>query len=120
MAPCRYSGIEVPDALWSYCTSGKDRKYSDNQSENIVREEEFMRAFDAWSVRSEAHVAAKGKVEPGRWRHWLRGAGTPVGRREAEVARCPDAIGDGTVGIVARRAGTARAEQRRDAQHHAE
>ena len=65
---CRYSGIEVPDALWSYCTSGKGRKYSDNQSENMVREDEFMRAFDAWSVRFEAHVAVKGKVKPGRWR----------------------------------------------------
>ncbi|MBC7563866.1 MAG: flavodoxin family protein [Gemmatimonadaceae bacterium] len=65
---CRYSGIEVPDALWSYCTTGKGRMYSENQSENMVREGEFMRAFDAWSVRFEAHVAAKGKVEPGQWR----------------------------------------------------
>lgn len=65
---CRYSGIEVPDALWTYCTSGKGRPYSDNQAEDMVREEEFMRTFDAWTARFAAHVATKGKVEPGRWR----------------------------------------------------
>jgi len=65
---CRYSGIEVPDTLWTYCTSGKGRKYSDNQSEHMVREQEFMHAFDGWTARFTEHVAAKGKVQPGQWR----------------------------------------------------
>lgn len=64
----RYSGIEVPDELWAYCTTGKARPYSDNQSEDMVREVEFMRTFDAWTDRFAAFVGAKGKVEPGQWR----------------------------------------------------
>ena len=65
---CRYSGVEVPDALWRYCTSGKGRPYSENQSEHMIAESEFMDAFDAWTAAFVSHVAAKGKVEPGRWR----------------------------------------------------
>ena len=64
----RYSGIEVPDELWLYCTTGKALPYSDNQSEDMVREPEFMRTFDAWTDRFAAFVGAKGKVEPGKWR----------------------------------------------------
>ncbi|NUO39918.1 MAG: flavodoxin family protein [Gemmatimonadaceae bacterium] len=64
----RYSGIEVPDDLWTYCTTGKGRHYSDNQSEDMIAEAEFMRAFDTWTDRFAAFVGAKGKVEPGRWR----------------------------------------------------
>jgi hypothetical protein len=65
---CRYSGIEVPDELWTYCTTGKDRKYSDNQSEDMIGETEFMRAFDSWTDRFAMFVDAKGKVDPGQWR----------------------------------------------------
>ena len=65
---CRYSGVEVPDALWTYCTSGKGRPYGDNQSEDMIREDPFMRAFDEWTTAFAAHVGAKGNVEPGRWR----------------------------------------------------
>ena len=64
----RYSGIEVPDDLWTYCTTGKGLHYSDNQSEAMIREEPFVRTFDAWTDRFAAFVGAKGKVEPGRWR----------------------------------------------------
>ncbi len=64
----RYSGIEVPDTLWTYCTTGKSLHYSDNQSEDMVRETEFMQAFDTWSDRFAEFVATKGKVEPGQWR----------------------------------------------------
>ena len=64
----RYSGVEVPDELWSHCTTGKDRPYSDNQAEDMVRETEFMEAFDAWSDRFATFVAAKGKVQPGQFR----------------------------------------------------
>ena len=64
----RYSGIEVPDALWTYCTSGKNRSYSDNQAEDMIREHEFMQAFDAWTAAFTQHVLHKGRVEPGQWR----------------------------------------------------
>jgi len=79
---CRYSGIEVPDDLWTYCTSGKGRPYSDNQSEHMIAEAEFMRAFDAWTDRFAAFVGAKGKVEPGRWRAY---GYEPPGHRWADV-----------------------------------
>jgi hypothetical protein len=65
---CRYSGIEVPDALWAYCTTGKGRPYGDDQAEDMVRDDTFMRAFDAWTDAFAAHVERKGRVEPGRWR----------------------------------------------------
>ncbi len=65
---CRYSGIEVPDALWTYCTSGRSRPYSQNQAEDMIQEVEFMTTFDAWTDRFTQFVNAKGKVEPGRWR----------------------------------------------------
>lgn len=65
---CRYSGIEVPDELWTYAESGCGEKYSDNQSEDMVAEEPVMRAFDEWTDRFAAFVAEKGKVEPGAYR----------------------------------------------------
>lgn len=65
---CRYSGIEVPDALWRYRSVGVGRPYGDNQAEDMVGEPDFMDAFDAWTDAFAAHVAAKGRVEPGRWR----------------------------------------------------
>jgi len=65
---CRYSGIEVPDALWTYCTTGKARPYSENQAEDMVREDEFMRAFDDWTEAFATFVALKGRIPPGRWR----------------------------------------------------
>lgn len=65
---CRYSGIEVPDALWRHVEFGRGRKYSDNQAERLGDERDVLAAFDAWTDRFAAHVAAKGKVEPGRWR----------------------------------------------------
>jgi multimeric flavodoxin WrbA len=65
---CRYSGVEVPDDLWAGEVSGAGRHYSDNQAENMVDEPEVMAAFDRWSDRFAGHVAAKGKVRPGRWR----------------------------------------------------
>lgn len=79
---CRYSGIEVPDALWSYCTTGKARKYSDNQSEDMIEEPVFMQAFDRWSDAFAAHVSAKGKVEAGRWRAFGH---EPPGHRWADL-----------------------------------
>lgn len=65
---CRYSGIEVPDALWTYADSGLGVPYSDNQAEDMVRERGVMEAFDGWTDAFAAHVAAKGQVTPGKWR----------------------------------------------------
>jgi hypothetical protein len=65
---CRYSGIEVPDALWRYVEFGRGKTYSDNQAEDMVREVEVMAAFDQWADDFAHFVEAKGKVEPGPYR----------------------------------------------------
>jgi hypothetical protein len=65
---CRYSGIEVPDRLWRYVQFGEGKKYADNQAEDMVREKDVMRRFDAWTDAFASFVAKKGKVEPGPYR----------------------------------------------------
>ncbi|MBC7447691.1 MAG: NAD(P)H-dependent oxidoreductase [Hymenobacteraceae bacterium] len=65
---CRYGGVEVPDALWQYALFGKDRKYSDAQAEDMVRDQDVMTQFDAWADAVAAFVAQKGQVPPGRFR----------------------------------------------------
>jgi hypothetical protein len=63
---CRYSGIEVPDHLWTYCEFGEGKKYSDNQAEDIP--DDTWGAFDRWCEAFASFVGAKGKVPPGRFR----------------------------------------------------
>ncbi len=65
---CRYGGVEVPDDLWKYCTSGKGKKYSDNQAEDVIKEDEFMNTFSTWVNNFENFIKHKGKVTPGKWR----------------------------------------------------
>jgi hypothetical protein len=65
---CRYSGIEVPGRLWRYVQFGVGKKYADNQAEDLAREERVLHRFDQWTDAFAAFVAAKGKVEPGRYR----------------------------------------------------
>ena len=65
---CRYGGVEVPDNLWKYCTSGKGKKYSDNQAEDVIKEDAFMQTFNDWVKEFETFVTKKGKVTPGKWR----------------------------------------------------
>lgn len=65
---CRYGGIEVPEQLWAHATSGKGKKYSDNQSEDVVNDDAFMQNFDKWVSDFEIFVTKKGKVLPGKWR----------------------------------------------------
>jgi len=77
---CRFSGIEVPDDLWSYCEFGKGKKYSDNQAEDMVKEAEILQAFDAWTDRLTSFTAAKGKVPPGRYRAYEYQAPGHLGR----------------------------------------
>jgi multimeric flavodoxin WrbA len=64
----RYSGIEVPDELWRYVQFGEGKPYSENQAENLREEPDILEAFDRWVEAFVAHVAAKGKVEPGAYR----------------------------------------------------
>jgi hypothetical protein len=64
---CRYSGIEVPDTLWSYVEFGQGRKYSENQAEHMP-EQDVWSPFDAWVDTFAAFVAGKGKVLPGKYR----------------------------------------------------
>lgn len=65
---CRYSGVEVPDQLWTHCTTGKNRKYSENQAEDMMQEEAFMASFTAWVQQFEGFVRQKGKVTPNQHR----------------------------------------------------
>jgi hypothetical protein len=65
---CRYSGIEVPDALWRYVEFGRGKKYSDNQAEHMADQAGLFDEFDAWTDAFATHVGRKGKVTPGRYR----------------------------------------------------
>ena len=65
---CRYGGVEVPDNLWAYCTSGKGKKYSNNQAEDMIKEDKFMQTFQTWIDNFETFIRHKGKVTPGKWR----------------------------------------------------
>jgi len=65
---CRYGGVEVPDNLWAHATSGKGKKYSENQAEDMILENEFMKTFQSWVNNFEEFVQSKGKVTPGKWR----------------------------------------------------
>jgi hypothetical protein len=65
---CRYSGIEVPDALWRFVEFGRGKTYSENQAEDMVEQPDVLRAFDEWTDAFAAHVAAKGRVQPGEFR----------------------------------------------------
>jgi hypothetical protein len=65
---CRYSGIEVPDALWRYVEFGRGKKYSDNQAEHMADQPGLFDEFDAWTDAFATHVGRKGKVTPGRYR----------------------------------------------------
>jgi multimeric flavodoxin WrbA len=65
---CRYGGVEVPDHLWKQGTTGKGKKYSDNQSEDMIKENEFMVLFTGWVKDFEHFVQRKGKVSPNKYR----------------------------------------------------
>ena len=65
---CRYSGVEVPNALWRHTDFGVDWKYSENQAEHMAEQPESLEQFDGWTEAFAAFVAKKGKVKPGRWR----------------------------------------------------
>jgi multimeric flavodoxin WrbA len=64
---CRYGGVEVPDQLWKYCTTGKGRKYSGNQAEDMIKENEFIALFECWVQDFKGFVTQKGKVPPNKY-----------------------------------------------------
>ncbi len=65
---CRYGGIEVPEQLWKHETTGKGKKYSDNQAEDVITDDSFMSEFNNWIAGFEGFVRQKGKVQPGKYR----------------------------------------------------
>jgi multimeric flavodoxin WrbA len=58
----RFSGIEVPDALWRHADMGVGKSYADDQADDMAGETEALAAFDAWTDAFAAHVAEKGVV----------------------------------------------------------
>ncbi|MDB5641434.1 MAG: hypothetical protein JWN07_751 [Hyphomicrobiales bacterium] len=59
---CRYSGIEVPDRLWSHANMGVGKLYADDQADELPQETEALQNFDRWTDDFIAHVSAKGLV----------------------------------------------------------
>ncbi|MDX6805434.1 NAD(P)H-dependent oxidoreductase [Terrihabitans rhizophilus] len=60
---CRYSGIEVPDALWQSTSFGVGKLYADDQADDIVRDREpGLEQFDSWVDGFVRHVRAKGAL----------------------------------------------------------
>ena len=104
---CRYGGVEVPDALWAYGETGQGKPYSEDQAEHMVRDDAFLRGFDAWADAFAAFVAAKGKVEPGRHRAYGHEAG---GHRLADAKLKWRAL---RIGAGVPPAGSSPAEQQR-------
>jgi multimeric flavodoxin WrbA len=59
---CRYSDIEVPDALWRCTNFGAGKPYADDQVDDMVAEKKSMADFDEWAAAFVAHVEKKGLV----------------------------------------------------------
>jgi hypothetical protein len=62
---CRYSGVEVPDALWSYPEIGVGNLYADTQADSLESEAAALATFHEWTHRFAQHVESKGIVEGG-------------------------------------------------------
>jgi multimeric flavodoxin WrbA len=59
---CRYSDIEVPDALWGCTNFGAGRPFADDQADDMIGDVAAMAAFDRWVTAFAAHVLDKGVV----------------------------------------------------------
>lgn len=59
---CRYSGIEVPDALWQHADIGVGKIYADSQTSDLDAEPMAMERFDSWVEHFAAFVAGKGLI----------------------------------------------------------
>ena len=79
---CRYSGIEVPDDLWSHTEMGKGKPYADDQASDMAEEPHALAAFDEWVDRFVRYVTAKGLVP-----------GTKEAERSAKTTTNTDKVG---------------------------
>jgi hypothetical protein len=59
---CRYSGIEVPEALWASAIIGDGDRYADDQADRLPKEDEALMRFDRWVSAFVDHVAGKGAL----------------------------------------------------------
>ncbi len=59
---CRYSGIEVPDALWAHTEMGVGKPYADDQASDMDKEPKAIADFDAWVENFARFVEQKGVV----------------------------------------------------------
>jgi hypothetical protein len=59
---CRYSDIEVPDALWRHAVFGAGKPYADDQAADMMKEQEPLALFDRWAADFVTHVEAKGLI----------------------------------------------------------
>ena len=59
---CRYSGIEVPEELWSCATIGDGELYANDQAENLSKNRQALAHFDDWVAAFAGHVRAKGPL----------------------------------------------------------
>jgi multimeric flavodoxin WrbA len=59
---CRYSGIEVPDGLWTHTVFGAGKPFADDQADDMAKETRSLSAFDQWVARFTEHVKAKGPM----------------------------------------------------------
>jgi hypothetical protein len=60
---CRYSGIEVPDELWSHADIGVGKFYADDQADRLPQETVALETFDAWTDAFVTHVSSKGALQ---------------------------------------------------------
>jgi multimeric flavodoxin WrbA len=65
---CRFSGIEVPEELWTYLEFGHGEPYGDNQAEHLPSRPGLFDAVDAFTNRVSIFVERKGRVMPGEYR----------------------------------------------------
>jgi multimeric flavodoxin WrbA len=59
---CRYSDIEVPDALWRCTNFGAGKPFADDQADDMVKDRKALAPFDKWVKDFAAHVTKKGIV----------------------------------------------------------
>jgi multimeric flavodoxin WrbA len=59
---CRYSDIDVPDALWQCTNFGVGKPFADDQADDMAKEADGLKAFDRWVENFVAHVRQKGIV----------------------------------------------------------
>ena len=60
--------IEVPENVCPYADNMIGRKYSDNQSEHVISDVEYICIFENRVASFEKFVEAKGKIKPARYR----------------------------------------------------